>query len=195
MGSSRSASTESRPYPHSMNRPPTAVLVVVSGLPGSGKSALADALAAHLGAVHLSIDVAEEAMLAVGLAHDWTTGVAAYEAAGALASLNLGLGSVVVVDAVNDSEAARSTWRSAAGRAAADLRFLVTVCSDEDEHRRRLAMRSRPFLNVREPTWEDVQRRAAKYEPWLEPHTVIDTLQPLSRSLAQAVLALRTSDE
>ena len=96
-----------------MNRPPTAVLVVVSGLPGTGKSALADALAAHLGVVHLSIDVAEEAMLAVGLAPNWTTGVAAYEAAGALASLNLGLGSVVVVDAVSDSEDARSTWRSA----------------------------------------------------------------------------------
>lgn len=170
------------------------MLVVVSGLPGTGKTALAGALATHLGAVHLSIDVAEEALLAAGLPRDWATGVAAYEVTGALAALNLELGSIVIVDAVNDSEAARATWRVAAGRGSAALHFLVTICSDDAEHRKRLAGRSRPFTNVREPSWEEVQRRAEQYEPWQDPHTILDTVEPLSRLLPQATRALRLNN-
>src|SRR4051794_7903574 len=92
-----------------------ALLVVVSGLPGTAKSAVAGVLARRLGAPHLSIDVVEEALLAAGCPSGWTTGVAAYEAVGALAAENLALGLPVVVDAVNDSDAARQTWRTAAG--------------------------------------------------------------------------------
>jgi predicted kinase len=38
------------------------MLIVVSGLPGTGKSAVAAELAARLGAVHLSIDPIEDAL-------------------------------------------------------------------------------------------------------------------------------------
>ena len=86
-------------------------LIVVSGLPGVGKSEAARRVAAALRAVHLSIDPVEEALLSTGLAPGWTTGVAAYEAVRAAAESNLSLGLTVVVDAVNDSEPARETWR------------------------------------------------------------------------------------
>lgn len=97
-----------------------AVLIVISGLPGVGKTTLAAALARQARAVHLSVDAAEEALLGAGLEPGWTTGVAAYEAVRAAAEQNLTLGLIVVVDAVNDSEAARQTWRTAAGRADAE---------------------------------------------------------------------------
>src|SRR3954468_4066178 len=57
------------------------VLVVVSGLPGTGKSTVAAALAARLRAVQLSIDPIEDALLGAGLPPSWEVGVAAYEAA------------------------------------------------------------------------------------------------------------------
>ncbi len=101
------------------------MLLVVSGLPGTGKTTVADALAERLHALRVSVDAIEEAMLASGLPASWSTGVAAYGAGGAVAAMNLSNGSTVVVDAVNDSEAARGTWRSAAARAGADVLFVV----------------------------------------------------------------------
>ena len=91
------------------------MLLVVSGLPGTGKTAVARAVADRLTAVHLSIDPVENAMLGAGAEKGWTAGVSAYEAVRAMAEDNLTRGLTVVVDAVNDSEAARDTWRRAAG--------------------------------------------------------------------------------
>jgi predicted kinase len=42
---------------------PAGVLVVISGLPGTGKTAVADGVAHRLIALHLSIDPIEDAML------------------------------------------------------------------------------------------------------------------------------------
>ncbi|MDQ1699643.1 MAG: hypothetical protein QOG34_1506, partial [Frankiaceae bacterium] len=64
--------------------------------------------------VHLSIDAVEDALLGAGLARDQTTGIAAYEAVRAAAEQNLLLGRLVIVDAVNDTTAARRTWTNAA---------------------------------------------------------------------------------
>jgi predicted kinase len=155
------------------------LLVVVSGLPGTGKSAVAGALASRLAAAHLSIDLVEEALLSTGCPPGWTTGVAAYEAVGALAAANLALGHPVVVDAVNESDAARQTWRTAAAASGADLRFVVTVCSDPLEHRRRLEARVRGFEYVDEPTWADVLARSDADEPWVDDHLTVDTVTPL----------------
>jgi predicted kinase len=144
------------------------VLVVVSGLPGTGKSAVAAELAARAGAVHLSVDPIEDALLSAGLPRCWETGVAAYEAARVMAEQNLGLGASVVVDAVNDSEAARATWRVAAANAGVELAFVLLTLDDEAEHRRRLGDRIRELVHVPEPSWTDVLARAAAYEPWKE---------------------------
>lgn len=155
---------------------------MISGLPGTGKTAVAGEVAGKLRAVHLSIDVVEDAMLGAGLPAGWTTGVAAYEVTRAAAEQNLALGRAVVVDAVNDSEPARGTWRRAAGRAGVALRFVVLVCADRREHRRRLEHRRRGFRHLPEPTWEDVEARA--YAPWTDPHVLIDSGAPLDTVIA-----------
>ena len=79
----------------------------------------------------LSVDDVEDALLGVGLASDWTTGVAAYEAVAAGRAENLRLGHVVIVDAGNDSEPARDTWRRAAEDASASLVFVLLTPPDE----------------------------------------------------------------
>jgi predicted kinase len=144
------------------------VLIVVSGLPGTGKSAVAAALATRLGAVHLSVDTIEDALLGAGLPRSWETGVAAYEAVGTAAVQNLVLGAPVVVDAVNDSEPARGTWRRAAAGTGTELAFVLLTLDDEAEHRRRLEGRVRGLAHVPEPSWDAVRARAAAYAPWAE---------------------------
>lgn len=166
------------------------VLIVVSGLPGTGKTAVARAVSDHLGAVHLSIDPVENAMLGAGAEKGWTTGVAAYEAVRVMAEDNLVRGMTVVVDAVNDSEAARETWRRASEEAEVPLRFILLRLDDEVEHRRRLEGRERGMEYVGEPTWERVRSRAEGYEPWIGQCEEIDASRPLSEVVADVLAAI-----
>ncbi|WME21910.1 AAA family ATPase [Brachybacterium sp. GU-2] len=155
--------------------PPSARLVVLSGLPGVGKTSVAEIVAARTGSVHLSIDAVEDSILACGLPRGWEVGVAAYEATRAMAELNLRLGHDVVVDAVNDSDEARQTWRAAAARTGADMEFVHVPISDAQEHRRRLHGRDRGLAPVGEPTWADVHRRRSDYAAWSDAVAEIDT--------------------
>ncbi|MDQ1686037.1 MAG: hypothetical protein QOC82_2774 [Frankiaceae bacterium] len=159
------------------------MLLVVSGLPGTGKSAVAAALAREMQGVHLSIDAVEDALLGAGLARDQTTGIAAYEAVRAAAEQNLLLGRLVIVDAVNDSTAARRTWTNAAAATGAAVRFIVLDAPPEAEHQRRLANRARGLTHVAEPTWEEVQARAASFEPWDDGCVRINSGQPVDAIL------------
>ncbi|GAB7068780.1 AAA family ATPase [Mycolicibacterium hodleri] len=154
-----------------MEQPAGGALLVVSGLPGVGKTAVATEIARRLGAVHLSVDPVEEALLACGLPPGWNLGVAAYEAVASMAAANVALGRTVVVDAVNDSHAARDTWR----RVTASVTFVVLACSDPDEHRRRLERRHRGFTRVAEPSWSKVCDRARDYAPWRGEFREVDT--------------------
>ncbi len=156
------------------------MLIVISGLPGTGKSTVGEAVARRHHAVWLSVDDVEDALLGVGLASDWTAGVAAYEAVAAAAAENLRLGHVVIVDAVNDSEAARDTWRRAAEAASAPLVFVLLAPPGEREHRLRLEGRTRRLLHQSEPTWESVLERARTYERWREPPVSVDSGQSLA---------------
>jgi AAA domain-containing protein len=154
-----------------VDHPAVGALLVVSGLPGVGKTAVATEIAKRVGGVHLSVDPVEDALLACGLEPGWQLGVAAYEAVASMASANLELGRTVVVDAVNDSEAARGTWR----RVAEPVTFAVLTCSDPVEHRRRLEGRWREFTRLLEPTWPMVCDRATNYAPWSGEYLEVDT--------------------
>lgn len=157
------------------------MLVVISGLPGTGKSAVAAEVARDAGAVHLSIDNVEDALLGAGFPRSWTTGVAAYEAVRAATEQNLALGRIVVVDAVNDSEPARDTWRRASARAGVPLMFVLLALDDEVEHRRRLEGRRRNLQNVLEPSWDDVSSRRASFEPWSDVHLRVDARESMQQ--------------
>ena len=156
------------------------MLIVVAGLPGCGKSALADALSGRLSAFVVSVDPIENAMLSAGVAPGREAGVGAYQVAGALAAHNLALGHPVIVDSVSDSAAARQTWWSAAAVADAAVHVVEVRCLDRNEHRRRLEARSRPLPHIPEPTWAEVERRAAEYEPWSVPRLVVDSTRPVA---------------
>jgi len=167
----------------------TGRLVVLSGLPGVGKKSIAEVVAARTGSVHLSIDEVEESILACGLSPRWPVGVAAYEATRAMVERNLRLGHDVVVDAVNDSEGARQTWRTAAARTGAHIDFVHLEISVAHEHERRLSERDRGFTYVGEPTWSDVQRRRADYAAWSDAVWEFDTTAPSADEVAVAITA------
>ncbi|WP_336216471.1 AAA family ATPase [Nonomuraea sp. LPB2021202275-12-8] len=130
------------------------MLIVMSGLPGAGKSAVAAELGRRIPAPVLSVDPAEAAMWRAGVDRDQPTGLAAYVVVEALAGEILALGQPVIVDAVNDAEEAREQWRALARRSGAALRLIEVICSDPEVHRRRLEGRHREtHLRAAHPGW------------------------------------------
>lgn len=168
---------------------------MVSGLPGIGKTTLAAGLARRIRTTHLSVDTVEDALLRIGFEPGWTTGVAAYEAVRAAAEQNLSLGHPVIVDAVNDTDAARRTWREAATATGSVLRFVLLRPPPPEEHQRRLRGRTRALLRVQEPTWEQVVERAQTYEEWTDSPIELSAVEPADQLLRQLEHALGLNGE
>lgn len=141
------------------------LLAVFGGLPGTGKTSVARAVAAQLRGTLLRIDEIEAAMWRSGISRE-PTGLAAYVAAEAVAESCVNAGTPVVVDAVNPVEEARRAWRELARRTGAVLRVIEVVCSDHDEHRRRVEQRHADIDGHDVPTWQQVLDR--HYDPWSE---------------------------
>jgi len=152
--------------------PPT--LIVLSGLPGSGKTVLAESLSRNLLIPIFSIDPIEAAMWRAGLAKS-ETGVAAYEVAQALADEHLRLRHSVIVDAVNPVEAPRAVWRNLAAKHRVSLKIIECVCSDETMLRQRIEARVRSKAGTHELSWANLLQRRAEYEAWTDPRLVLDT--------------------
>lgn len=154
-----------------------AMLLVLSGLPGTGKSELARGIGSRLRIPVLSVDPVESAILRAGIAPGFATGLAAYLVVEALADAQLSLGQNVIVDAVNAVEPAKDMWRKLATRHSAALAIVECCCSDEALHRARLEARRRGLAaNFREPSWDDIQKRRSEYTPWAEPLLVVDAI-------------------
>lgn len=144
------------------------MLIVMAGLPGSGKSTVAAAIGRLLGCAVVAVDPIEAAMLRAGIAPDRPTGLAAYVAAEMIAREQLRLGHDVVVDAVNDAPEARQQWRDLAAAEGVDLRFVEVLAPDGGTHRERLEGRARDLPGLPEPTWASVEGRRDGFASWDE---------------------------
>jgi predicted kinase len=145
------------------------MLIVMSGLPGVGKTAVSRELARLTGALHLRIDSIEQALRATGL----HVGGEGYAVAYAVASDNLALGRTVIADCVNPWPLTREAWRAVAAGAGVRALDIELVCSDGAEHRRRVESRVADLDGHRLPTWQEVIER--DYRPWDAARLVIDT--------------------
>jgi predicted kinase len=162
-----------------------AILIVFGGLPATGKSTLAKAIAQERGAVYLRIDTIEQALRDADVLKS-DVGAAGYLIGYALAKNNLRLGRDVVADCVNPLGITREAWRDAAAETDSALAEVEIVCSDPAEHRRRAETRNVDIPGLRLPSWQDIQ--SSDFERWAEPHLVIDTAH---RSVAEALAVLR----
>ena len=172
------------------------MLVAMAGLPGTGKSTIAEVLGARLGASIVSVDPIESAILSAGIDAGQPTGLAAYLVAETMASAALSSGRSVLVDAVNAVESARLQWRDLAARAGVPLRVIEVVCSDPEIHRARLEKRVRGLPHVDEVSWHAVEQSVEGYEPWRGPgatlpRITLDTVAPLGENVEAALAFLR----
>lgn len=121
--------------------PTRQLLVVMVGLPGSGKSHWARWLGATTGAIVLDKDVVKSVMVVSGEV-DWKQSEAmAYEVLYALADDLLGQGKSVVVDSPGYYRNLQGRYAFIAECAAASLKLIECCCDDSALRDRRLASR------------------------------------------------------
>jgi len=162
------------------------ILVALTGLPATRKSAVAEAMARALPCPVYSVDPLEAVLLRAGITRAHRSDHAAYDLAAFCAEDQLQRGQSAIVDSVSALRHLQVWWAQIARRRSASFRLIPTVCSDPAVDRARLEGRQRgtegfPF----EPTWTSVLDRP--YEtPTLE-HLRLDAIDDLQGNVDHAL--------
>lgn len=161
-------------------------VIVVTGLPGTGKSTIADLLAQHLGAPAFS--------------GDWLLG-ALKPAAAALATLDrqthlelyrtllrslitrqLQFNQSAIVDAIVPDEVLED-WRRLTSDHHGTFVVIECVCTDVTLHRQRIEGRVRNIPGWHEVGWDHVERMSAELAPLRSERLVLDAIDPIDDNL------------
>ena len=161
------------------------MLIVLAGLPGSGKSTIAGTLAREIGALWLRVDSIEQAIRASGLAASLDD--AGYRVGYAVAEDNLRLGLTIIADSVNPWMLTRNAWRDVGLRTGAQVVEVEILCADLDEHRRRIETRASETPGLILPDWNAVIGR--DYHSWDRDHVKVDTAGRSVAACVELVLA------
>lgn len=145
-------------------------LYILSGLPGTGKTTMAQRMARQLKAMHLRIDTIEQGLR--DLCHLEVAGEG-YRLAYRIAKDNLRLGLSVIADSVNPWKLTREEWQAVAGDVGAAFVHIEMICSDKREHRRRIEARESDIPGLELPAWKDVVGR--DYHEWEGERVCLDT--------------------
>lgn len=175
-----------------MNKPH---LIVFAGLPGTGKSSLAEEVGRQLQMPVFAKDWLEATLKRCELQpKDETSpnlGYAGYELLTVLAERQLALGQSVILDSVASIEKIRQEWRAIAEKYAANWSVIECVCSDESVHRQRLLTRQRDILGWHELAWSDVEQVKSYYHRWTEDRLIIDSMNPFEENCQQVLKYLQ----
>ncbi len=163
---------------------PGPTLIVLAGLPATGKTTLSRALAKRIPLTHLRVDIVEQAVVDTGL-EPHPVGAVGYVVCFRLAAAQLALGQTVVADMVNGVPEARDGWRQVALDSGARMLRVELHCSDPVAHRARAESRTGDIPGLTQPTWEAIEGR--DYRDW-SPDLRFDTAIQDPDSIAQAVL-------
>lgn len=163
-------------------------LIVFSGLPGTGKSALAEAVGRELSIPVFAKDWLEATLLSSELQPinpEKPLGSVGYQLLTILAERQLMLGQSVILDSVASTESIRTTWRELVTRCTAGWAVIECICSDAAIHRSRLENRQRNIPGWHELDWAEVARVATYYAPWQDGRLVLDAVEPFEHNLSK----------
>lgn len=165
------------------------VLLLLSGLPGTGKSFLARRLAEALPFVIIESDVVRKILfpqpLYTAQESRWV-----HRTCHALMAKLLKRGVRVIYDATNLIEYHRELVYRIAEKAGARLVVVKTVASEEAV-RERLRTRQEGARELSDADWRVYRRMASRQEQLSHPHLVIDTSEDLEEAVAKVLRFIR----
>ncbi len=174
-------------------------LIILTGLPGTGKSSIAEAVGKVLSAPVFAKDWLQATLVRAGLndnpACAERLGYASYDLLTALAERQLQLGQTAVLDSVATFTRIRQQWQTLANQCNAQFSVIECICSDETIHRRRLESRQRSIPGWPELSWEQVTAVQKRYDPWTQPRLTLDAINPLQQNILAAISYLTQPPE
>lgn len=139
-------------------------LIILAGLPGTGKTTLARRLSKALSLVYLRVDSIEAPFIAYH--PDAGAHGEGYQALINLAAENLKLGHGVIIDTVNPFHLSRAMFKALSEETGAETFQFELRMKDVSLHKKRVEERHSDIPGFRVPTWQDVLDR--EYEEWDE---------------------------
>jgi predicted kinase len=164
-------------------------LIIFSGLPGTGKSMLAEAVGKDLGIPVFAKDWLEATLIRSELIasnQNKPLGSAGYQLLTTLAEHQFMLGQSAILDSVASTQSIRDTWRKLAEQYSADCRVIECICSDESLHRSRLKERKRNIPGWHELEWSEVERVKRYYSPWEGERLIVDMIDSFNENVLRA---------
>ncbi|MEV4169645.1 AAA family ATPase [Nonomuraea sp. NPDC049709] len=164
-------------------------IIVFTGLPGTGKSTLADRVAMAIGAPAFAGDWLMGSLKPHGLLRNLDRPAFLsmyYDLLSTLVTRQLMLGQSAVVDClVNDDVVAR--WQELSDRYDARLIVIECLCSDVEIHRRRVEGRKRGIPGWHEVGWDHVERMRREFPSLAQEHLVLDAVDSVESNLRLAL--------
>lgn len=167
-------------------------LIIFSGLPGAGKSKLADHASKELSLPIFAKDWVEAALWRSDprIRTELNSGSIAYDMLTVLAKEQLENGLSVIIDSVATTEGIRSTWRSLAQEYNAQFVVIECICSDEAVHKSRLSVRKRNIEGWPGLSWENVLEVKSRYASWVEERLTLDSIDDFRQNADKLLLYL-----
>jgi predicted kinase len=165
-------------------------IVVFSGLPGTGKTRLAEALSVQLQLPIFSVAWLLGSLAGFGVLERPDRGPMAYAMISGLLEQCLRLRQSAIADGMVGSAETRTRWRELAELYRADFIAIECVCSDRIAHRARIEARQEQIPGWPDPGWDHVEEMRKRYEPWTGRHLVLDSVLPFERNLRAAKRAV-----
>ena len=165
-------------------------LIVFSGLPGTGKSTVAEVVGRELSIPVFAKDWLEATLVRSELVASNQSrpfGSAGYELMTMLAERQLMLGQSVILDSVASTQSIRDTWKHLSEKYRAEWRVIECICSDEWFHRSQLSTRERRIPGWHELAWSDVEKVKSYFLPWSGERLVLDMMDPFEENLSKAI--------
>lgn len=149
-----------------------AKVILVCGLPGTGKSTLAEAIATHLKLPLFSKDKLEASLIEHGvLTADELNGVG-YTLLKNIVNDHLNRQTHVVLDFIADQNRVNTFWPELLNE---QIVSIECRCTDRVEHRNRIETRDRNIQGWYELKWSDVENIEKVYQPLMPNRYIVDT--------------------
>jgi predicted kinase len=161
-------------------------IIAFTGLPGTGKSTLAERLGRASGVPVFASDWLMGSLAPHGVLSDldYETFLALdYGLMETLIVRQLMLGQSAITDCVLD-DATAQRWAEIAAEHGAPMRVIECVCSDTDLHRSRVEGRVRGIPGWHEIDWAHVERLRADLPPLALDRLTADAIDPVESNLA-----------
>lgn len=164
-----------------------AQVIIFTGLPGTGKSTLAEQVARTVDAPAFGADWLLGALMPALAKFDHSEYlIARSRLLETLVTRQLMLGQAAVVDALV-SERQVAGWRETAAQFSARWYLIECICSDEAVHRERIEGRIRGIPGWHEVGWDFVERMRAELPPMTGDRLTVDAMEPMEGNICRVL--------